>query len=98
MDHPSDWFDSRGLGSGFSRLGFQCGNGAGLGFSLRFSGIGAGIGSMPPGAFQPGPAGKHGQHASHGQPAANGRKQEGDHFRSGFSADQRPSTTPATSA
>jgi hypothetical protein len=30
MDHPSDWFDARGLGGGFSRLGFQRGNGPGF--------------------------------------------------------------------
>jgi hypothetical protein len=51
MDHPSDWFDSRGLGSRFSRLGFQRDYGTGLGFCLGFSGIGAGIGSVPPHAL-----------------------------------------------
>jgi hypothetical protein len=98
MDHPSDWFDSRGLGSGFSRLGFQRGYGAGLGFRLGFSGYRPGIGSLPPGAFQPGPTGKRGKHSGHNSPSAKGGNQKGDHFFSGRNADTRPSITVATSA
>jgi hypothetical protein len=79
MDHPSDWFDARSLGSGFRRLRFQRGNGAGLSLGLSLSRFRPRIGCVPPGAFQPGPAGKRRQHGGHGSPAAKGGKQEGDH-------------------
>jgi hypothetical protein len=107
MDHLSDRFDSRCLGSRFSGGGFQRHYSAGMGFGMGFSSFRAGCGSLPPRPFNLRPTNQADQNKpnsrTHGHPAPKRRNDEiqheaKHHLASGSSADTRPRTTPHDSA